>query len=109
MDKVKFLFLLTRAYLAQIIPNQKGNILQGVLLTVLAIVILGVLIPALWPMMLDSTTQINAINGTDTATTFLKVGWPIAILVIGIGIVVAVIFFALRQFGVIGGKHRGGI
>jgi len=107
LNRIKLFYALIRAYLAQIIPGQEGSILTGVLLTVLAVVILGVMLPALWPMLLDSITNINAIEGSDTATAFLKVGWPIAILVIGVGVVAGLIFYALRQFGVIGGKGKG--
>ena len=114
-DRIKLAWLASRevaqAFLSRIHLNQEGSILGGIILTVVTIVVLAALLPAFWPMLTDSTATINAINGTDTATVFLKTGWPIAILLVGIGIVVALIYFALRQFGVLGGrggKSRGG-
>ena len=98
---------MAQSFLSKIHLNQEGSILGGIILTVVTIVVLAALLPAFWPMLTDSTATINAINGTDTATVFLKTGWPIAILLVGIGIVVALIYFALRQFGVLGGGKRG--
>ena len=96
-----------RSFLSKIHLNQEGSILTGIILTVITLVILGVMLPAFWPMMTASTANITAIEGTDTATVFLKTGWPIAVLLISIGIVIDLIYFALRQFGVLGGSGRG--
>jgi len=106
-SKLVLMYSFVYTWLAERLPGEEGGILRGVLLTVLTIVILGAVLPALWPMMTDTSADIAAINGTDTATAFLKTGWPIAILVIGVGVVAALVFFALRQFGVIGGKGKG--
>lgn len=86
---------------------ERGSVLGGVVLIIITIVVLGTLIPVLWPMMTDTTTSIAALNGTDTATTFLKTGWPIILLLIGLAIVVGLIYFSLRQFGIGGKKHAG--
>jgi len=101
---------IAKSFLLKIHLYQEGSILTGIILSVVTIIVLAALIPGLWPMLTASTAQINAINGTDTATVFLKTGWPIAILLIGIGIVIGLIYFALKQFGIIGGggKRRGG-
>jgi chromate transport protein ChrA len=111
LKKVQLAYMASKAIawslLAPVFHGQEGSILTGIVLTIVTIVILATLIPAFWPMLTDSTANIQAINGTDTATVFLKTGWPIAILLVGIGIVVALIYFALKQFGVIGGKGKG--
>ena len=113
INKIKLAWWISKgmaqSFLARIHLNQEGSILTGIVLTVVTIIILAALLPAFWPMLTDSTANIQAINGTDTATVFLKTGWPIAILLVGIGIVVALIYFALKQFGVIGGgRGKGG-
>jgi len=84
--------------------SQKGSILTAVVIVALTIIVMGALIPVLWPMLQATTTNITAISGSDAPTTFLKTMWPIAILVVGLGIVVAIIFYALKKFGVMGGK-----
>jgi len=100
INRIKLAYVMSR----RVLRGQEGSILTGIILAILTIVILGFMLPAFWPMLTESTANISAINGTDTATVFLKTGWPIAILIVGIGIVVALIYFALRQFGVIGGR-----
>ena len=125
-DKIKFLFAIVKARIAGLFDlgyalgitfmarfekaaiNQRGGIVTGILLVILVIVILGALIPVLWPTMQDSQEAIAAINGTDAPTAFLKTMFPVAILVVGLGIVAAIIFFALRNFGIIGGKGKKG-
>lgn len=88
------------------IYSQKGSILTAVVIVALTIIVMGALIPVLWPMLQATTTNITAIAGTDAPTAFLKTMWPIAILVVGLGIVVAIIFYALRKFGVMGGGKK---
>lgn len=74
-------------------------------ITVLVIVVaLGALIPTLWPMFTDTDTQIQALNGTDTATGFLQTSWPIALLIIGLAIGIGVLFYALKKFGIMGNR-----
>jgi hypothetical protein len=105
INKIKSLWKLAREVASEILPGQEGSILGGVILTVVTIVVLGAIVPSLWPMMTATSESIAALNGTDVGTVFLKSGWPVAILIIGIGIVVALIYFALRQFGILGGKR----
>lgn len=110
-NKILFVFSMVYGWFNSHLPKlsgERGGIITGIIMTIMAIVVVGVLLPALWPMMQESSTNIAAINGTDTATGFLKTGWPIAIFLVGVGIVIALIYFALRQFGVIGGGKRGG-
>lgn len=75
---------------------------KKVVSVILLVVVLGALIPALWPSMQATDTDIQALNATagDIATPFLQTIWPIVLLVIGIGIAAGLVFFALRKFGV---------
>ena len=70
---------------------------------ILLVVVLGAIIPALWPTMTNTDSDIQALNSTGAATTFLQTIWPIVLLVIGIGIAAGLVFYALRKFGVLGG------
>lgn len=81
--------------------GQSGMVKQVVAVIVM-IVVLGTLIPVLWPMMTDTSADIAALNGTDAGTGFMKTAWPIVLVIIGIGIAAGLIFFALRKFGVMG-------
>lgn len=66
------------------------------------IIVLGALIPVLWPMMEATDTDIQALTETGPITTFLQTMWPIVLLVIGIGVAAGLVFMALRKFGVMG-------
>jgi hypothetical protein len=66
-------------------------------------VVVGALIPALWPMFVATDTAIQALSDGSTMTDFLQVIWPIALLVIAIGIPVALVYFALKKFGLFKG------
>jgi hypothetical protein len=106
---IKYCYAPIKSFFTAALRGQDGNILRGILLVVLTIVILGALIPVVWPLMQDSTAAVGNITGSDPATIFLKTLYPVAILVVGFGIVAALIFFALKSFGIVGGKGRGGI
>lgn len=89
----------------------KGGIMTAIIIVALVLIVLGALIPALWPMLQDTQTDIDALNATGSvSTSFLQSMWPIALLVVGLGIVVGIIIYALRRFGVLGGGGlKGGV
>lgn len=91
--------------------GMKGGIMTAIIVVALVLIVLGALIPVLWPMLQDTQTDISALNATGSASTaFLQSMWPIALLVVGLGIVVAIILYALKRFGVMGsGGFKGGI
>lgn len=66
------------------------------------IIVLGALIPVLWPMMEATDTDIQALTQTGPITVFLQTMWPIVLLVIGIGVAAGLVFYSLKKFGVIG-------
>ena len=75
---------------------------KKLIMVAVTMVVMGILVPVFWPMILDTNDAIQAIEGADAATAFLKAVWPIGVLVVGIGIAVGLIMYALRKFGVIG-------
>lgn len=81
--------------------SQIGAIsLKAIVGTVVAVVILGTAIPVLWPLIADSDTDIQAMNGTDDGTAFIQTFWPIAILIGGIGLAVGVVYLIMKKFRV---------
>lgn len=74
------------------------RVTKKVLFPLLAIIVLGIAIPSLWPTFTGTATGIAALNGTDAGTTFVKLGWPIVLVIIGIAIMATVIVFAVRRF-----------
>lgn len=76
--------------------------IKQVLGVVMLIIVLGALIPVLWPMMEATDTDIQALTQTGPITVFLQTMWPIVLLVIGIGVAAGLVFYSLKKFGVIG-------
>lgn len=94
-----------RLFLKMAHKGQKGSMTFKTLITaVIGIVIFGALIPVLFPLITDSDTAIQALTGTDDGTVMLQTMWPILLVICGIGVPVGVLYFALRKFGLIGGK-----
>ena len=76
--------------------------IKKVIGVILVIIVLGALLPVLWPMLVDTDTDIQAIEGGGAITGFLQAMWPIALIVVGIGIGAGIIYYALKKFGVAG-------
>lgn len=98
-----------RRLLTRLAYGQTGgaSIVNRVIFLVLGIVIVGSMIPALWPVAEQTGTAIQAMNSTSTAGEFIKTMWPLGLIVAGIGLGVWLIFFALQKLGVFGGGKKG--
>jgi heme/copper-type cytochrome/quinol oxidase subunit 2 len=77
-------------------------VIKRVIGVAVTLVVLGVLVPVLWPLIITSNTNIQNISGSDAATAFLKVLWPITLILVAVGIAAGLIFYVLRKFGIIG-------
>ncbi len=83
------------------------QLLTGLIGIVVVLIVLGTAIPVLWPMAADTSDNIAAMSGTDSGTSMIKAFWPIALLVIGLGIAIGVIVLGLKKFGLLGGGKGG--
>ena len=87
------------------IASQKGFAGMGILGALLGVVVVLVVmtqaIPVLWPLAANSTA-IDAMTGTDAGTTTVQAFWPIILLLVGLGLAIGLIVFALRKFGLMG-------
>jgi hypothetical protein len=83
--------------------SQAGSIVNTVIMLVLAILIVGTVIPAMWPLAVESLTNVAAMNGTDTGTTLIKALWPVGVMVAAIGLGIWLILYAIRRLGISGG------
>lgn len=81
-----------------------GRLAKNLIAAVIGIVVLGALIPVLFPLITDSDTAIQALTGTDDGTVMLQTLWPVLLVICGVGVPVGVLYFALRKFGLFGGK-----
>jgi hypothetical protein len=91
---------------------QAGGIVNTVIMLVLAILIVGTVIPAMWPLAVESLTNVAAMNGTDTGTTLIQALWPVGVMVAAIGLGIWLIIYAIRKLGISsaggGGKKGSG-
>lgn len=100
-----------RSLSLKLATSQGGNIVQTVIMLVLAILIVGTVIPAMWPLAVESLESIAAMNGTDTGTTMIQALWPVGVMVAAIGLGIWLIIYAIRKLGITGaggGKKGGG-
>lgn len=81
----------------------KLAILASLIGVVVVVIVLATTIPVLWPLATDASTNITSMTGTDAGTTTIQTFWPIILLIIGLGLAVGLIVFALQKFGLISG------
>jgi hypothetical protein len=76
--------------------------IKKVLGVAVTLVVMGALVPVLWPLIIASNTNIQNIAGSDSATAFLKALWPVLLIIVALGVAGGLVFYVLRKFGVIG-------
>lgn len=70
----------------------------GIITTFVLIIVLGQVVPALWPTFISSDTSVQALTDNSTATTTFQAFWPIVLLIIGLGVAVGLIMYAIKRF-----------
>lgn len=77
--------------------------LLGAIVTVVVVIIaLSRAIPILWPMATEASGNITAMTGTDAGTTTIQAFWPLILLLVGLGIAIGLVIYALKKFNVLG-------
>ena len=88
------------------ISGQRGALGMGLLTAligvVVVIIVLANAIPILWPMAVDASANITSMNGTDAGTQMIQGFWPVVLLLVGLGVAIGLIIYALKAFGVLG-------
>ena len=83
------------------------GLLISIIGVVVVLIVLGASVPILWPLATTYSANITSMTGTDAGTTTMQAIWPVALLVIGLGLGVGLIVFALKKFGLMSGKGIG--
>ena len=82
------------------LASEVGEFGVGAVISVtVGIVVIGAILVALWPTITGTNTSVQAMTQSDAGTTTLKALWPIAIIVIGIGVAAGVVIWACEKFG----------
>jgi hypothetical protein len=79
------------------------KVIKGIAMIALTLIGLGFLLPYLWPYVEDTIDLINTMSGGDSVS-IIQVYWPILVIIVAIVIGIAVIVYALRELGIIGGE-----
>lgn len=83
--------------------HERGELsIKSLLAAVMGVAILGAAVPVLWPVIADSDTAIQAMNGTDDGTGFIQEFWPIGIMIGGIGVGIGLVYMIMKKFNVVG-------
>ena len=64
---------------------------------VVLLLITGYLIINLWPTITVVSGNVSDMIGTDTGTAMFQALWPVLIIIVAIVIIVALIFWAIKQ------------
>jgi hypothetical protein len=79
------------------------KIINGIVIIAITLIFLGFGIPLLWPYIEDSAAAIGDMSGGDF-TTITQLAWPVMLVITAICIGIGIIYWVLKQIGVIGGK-----
>ena len=78
------------------------KILVGIIGVVVVLIVLGATVPVIWPLATTYSANITSMTGTDTGTLIMVALWPIVLLMVGIGVAIGAVMFALKKFGIMG-------
>ncbi|OGM08558.1 hypothetical protein A2Z67_01815 [Candidatus Woesebacteria bacterium RBG_13_36_22] len=76
------------------------KLLYGIIITSVVLIVIAVAFPVLWPLVTGAGGNITAMVGTDAGTTTVQAFWPIVLLLVGLGVAVGLIMYALKKFNV---------
>jgi hypothetical protein len=79
-----------------------GKIFSGVIKIAVTLFALGYILPVLWPYIEDTTTSMSELTGT--SGSILATMWPVILVVAAVCIGIGVIYWGLKDLGIIGGK-----
>ena len=80
------------------------GILAAIIGIAVVMLVLGRVIPVIWPMITATSDNISAMTGADAGTVTIQSFWPLILLMIGLGIGVAIIMYAVKKFGLFTGR-----
>lgn len=88
--------------------SQRGASLVGMSIVIaligaiITIILIADVVPILWPMAETASANITNMSTSTQGGQLIVSFWPIVLLVVGIGLAVGAIVWALGKFGIIG-------
>lgn len=80
-----------------------GNkLLWGLMGVAVVLIVIANVVPVLWPITVSAGGNVTAMTGTDAGTTTFKAFWPIVLLLVGLGLAIGLITYAMRKFNMSG-------
>lgn len=80
------------------------GLLTGLIIVGAVLIVIATAFPILWPIVTSAGGNITAMAGTDAGTTTVQSFWPIVLLLVGLGIAVGLIVYAMKKFGLFAGR-----
>lgn len=78
-------------------------ILGAIITVAVVLIVIATAFPIVWPMVVAAGGNITAMTGTDAGTTTVQGFWPLIMLMVGIGIAIGLVVYAVRQFRIMKG------
>ena len=79
------------------------TILIGLIGGIITIIIIAVTVPVLWPILETSSANVTSMNTSTQGGAIFKSLWVLVPLILGIALVIGLIVYVLRKFGLFGG------
>ncbi len=79
------------------------GILYSLITVSIVLIVIAYAFPILWPIVITATVQVDNMTGTDVGTTTFQAFWPIVLLLVGLGVAVGLIVYAVKRFGLLSG------
>lgn len=80
------------------------SLLIGLILVCVVLIVIAYSFPVLWPIVTTAGANITGMSGSDAGTTTMQAFWPVVLLMVGLGIAVGLVLFALKKFGLFAGR-----
>lgn len=74
------------------------GILFGLIGVAVVLIVIAYAFPVIWPIVITAGANITGMTGTDAGTTMMIGFWPVILLIVGIGVAVGLLMYALKKF-----------
>ena len=73
------------------------RIAKKIVVAVLALAVIGLIIPVLYPILNGAAGNVSAMNGTETGAGLIQTVFPVGLMLVGIAIAVGLIIFGVSK------------
>lgn len=76
-------------------------LLGAIIVVCVVLIVIARAFPVIWPIVTAAGANITAMSGDDAGTTTIIAFWPLVLMLVGLGVGVGLIIFAVKNFGLL--------